>query len=494
MGFVSRRLAGRARNLDIKTSADLAAFLRGSRETWSGANVSPSEAQKDAAWVAGLRDIAEDIGKLPFIAYYPGDDRRRAADSPWWTVIHDRVSRGWTSQAFREHLTYWAQHDGDAFALQVPSATQRVELIPFKRGLVRAEALSDGHFVYHVEGMDEPLPARRVFHLRGFASAYDGGADQFRMAREDIGLSLAMERHAGTFFKNGAVLGGVVEHPAEMSDAAFDRLKASLNEDYSGENSHNWLILEEGAKVSTAGSPVDPEKSQLLEARKFQVTETARRLRLPPHKIGDLEHATFTNIEHQAIEYVQDSLLPWALRWENAFNLQVITDGSVYAELLFDVLLRGDSAVRSNVYASAVQNGWMTQNDVRRRENLPPLDGGDVLLTPLTHATPAERDAKLLNDRSQAAWRLAMTGWDPDDVLAVVGLPPMKFIGKPGKQAVAAQPAPVPAAAQAAQPLELTVNVDMPALQITNEAQPQARITRHIRFEDGRTATVVEEE
>lgn len=432
MGFVSRRLfAPQRKNLDITTSEDLAAFLRGSREVWSGANVTPNEAQKDASWYAGLRDIAEDIGKLPFIAYYPGDDRRRAVDSPWWTVIHDRASRGWTSQAFREHLTYWAQHDGDAFALQVPSATQRVELIPFKRGMVKPEALEDGHFVYHVQGLDEPLPARRVFHLRGFASAYDGGADQFRMAREDIGLSLAMERHAGTFFKNGAVLGGVVEHPAEMSVAAFDRLKASLNEDYSGENSHNWLILEEGAKVSTAGTTADPGKSQLIEGRKFQVTEKARRLRLPPHKIGDLEHATFTNIEHQAIEYVQDSLLPWALRWENAFNLQVITDGSVYAELLFDVLLRGDSEVRSKVYASAIANGWMTQNEARRRENMPPLPGGDVLLTPLNSASPAEREVRITKDRAQTAATLVRAGFAPDEVLVTVGLPAMAWVGIP---------------------------------------------------------------
>ena len=416
-------------NLDIRTSADLAAFLRGNRDTWSGVNVSPAEAQKDAAWFAGLRNVAEDIGKLPFIAYYPGDDRRRATDSPWWPVIHDRASKGWSSQAFREYMTYWAAHDGGAFALQVPSTTQRVELIPFKRGMVTPEYLDDGAVVYHVQGIEEPLAARRIFHLRGFASAIDGGANQFKMASEDIGLSLAMERHAATFFKNGAVLGGIIEHPTEMSDAAFERLKTSLNEDYSGENSHGWLVLEEGATAKEAQS--DNAKSQLIEGRKFQVTEKARRLRLPPHKIGDLEHATFTNIEHQAIEYVQDSLLPWALRWENAYNLQVIADGSVYAELLFDVLLRGDTESRSKVYATAIANGWMTQNEARRRENMPPQAGGDVLLTPLNAATPTERIVRETKDRAQTAATLVKAGFDPVEVLVTVGLPAMTWVGIP---------------------------------------------------------------
>lgn len=422
------RFATRRANLEITTSEGLAAFARGNRETWSGTPVTVVEAEKVAAWEAGLRAISEDIGKLPFILYWKGDDRRRANGNEWWTVVHDRASKGWTSQAFREHMTYWAQHDGDSFALRVESTAQRVELIPFKRGLVTPERLDDGTMIYHVKERERPLRANQVFHLRGFARGHATGLNLYKSSREEIGLSLAMERHAGTVFKNGAQMGGVVEHPGEMSEKAYENLDRSLNDgDFSGENANRWLIVEEGAKAQPFSAEND--KAQLIEGRKFQVTEHARRLRIPPHKVGDLENATFSNIEHQAIEYVTDSLLPWAIRWENAYNQQVITDRDVYAELLFDVLLRGDSKTRSEVYTAAILNGWMTPNEVRRRENMGPIAGGDVTYTPLNTATPDEREAKLTFQRAQAVRLLIQAGFDPDDARVAVKLPAMAYVG-----------------------------------------------------------------
>jgi HK97 family phage portal protein len=327
-------------------------------------------------------------------------------------------------------MTYWAGHDGDSYALKVESRTQGLELVPFKRGVVRPERLDDGAMVYHVADFQEPLGMRRVFHLRGFVTGWERGANTFQMSREEIGLSLAMERHAATFFKNGAVMGGVVKHPGEMSDKAYAHLKESLREEHTGENAHNWLILEENA--DWLPSSAEPQKSQLVEGREFQVRDHARRLRVPPHKLGDLKDATFSNIEHQAIEYVQDSLLPWALRWETAYRMQVLpVAAQVYAELLFDMLLRGDSETRSKVYTAAILNGWMTQNEARRRENLPPLAGGDELFTPLNSATTAEREAKRTYDQARSARQLVDAGYDPAAVLTTVGLPEMEWVGKP---------------------------------------------------------------
>lgn len=427
--FISSLLG--VRNLEITTSEDLAAFLRKGARTYTGMEVGVRDAQAVSSWFAGNRNIAEDIGKLPFILYHAGEDRRRATDSRFWRLVHDRVSTRWTSQAFREYLTFWAQQDGDGYALKEVQRNGEVrELLPFKRGEVEKEVTDDNEFVYHVKlnGKKVTLDRRRIFHLSGFAMEYDSGAQLFRMSREDIGLSLATERHGGAFFGNGAQPSGGFKIPAALSDQAYNRLRDSLHEETTGANAWSPLLLEEGAEWQQF--EVSNEQSQFLETRKFQVVEHARRLRIPPHKVSDLERATFSNIEHQAIEYVQDSLLPWALRWESAFNYQVINSPAVYAEMLFDVLLRGDSDTRAKVYAAAIQNGWMTQNDVRRRENLPPVAGGDVLFSPLNQATPRDRELAQLKLQTESLGNLIRAGFEPLDSLKVCGLPAIAHTGR----------------------------------------------------------------
>ncbi len=421
MGLVSRLLGT---NLEITSSSELAALLRGGRETWSGLDVSVSEAMKVSAWYAGHANVAEDIGKMPFLLYHSGEKRERATTSPYWRLVHDRWSSRWTSQQGREFMTFWARHDGDAYALKSPrGASVPRELIPFPRGKVEKDEIDDGEFIYRVKlnGENELLTRRDVFHLEGFALNHDSGANLFKMSQEDIGLSLATERHGGTFFGNGAVTSLIVSHPGEMSDSAYDRLKLSLNEDHTGANAHRALLIEEGAKAEKAGAT--NEESQFLQTRQFQVTDLARRLRLPPHKVGDNSHATFSNIEHQTIEYHVDTLLPWALRWENAFNQQIIGSNAVYAELLLDSLMRADSKTRAEFYTMAINNGWMTENEVRRRENLPPVEGGDDLYTQLNLATQRDRELSQLKLQTESLGNLIGAGFEPEASLDVVGLP-----------------------------------------------------------------------
>lgn len=429
MRIISRLIGAEPQNLELKTSADLAAFLHGGIETWTGMQIGIQDAQKVSSWFAANANIAIDIGKLPFVVYRSGEARERATNSPYWRLVHDRWSTRWTSQQGREFMTFWAQQDGDAYALKNIMDGQVREMIPFKRGEVQKDTNELGEFVYKVKlnGRTETLSRREVFHLEGFAMNWDGGAQLFKLSREDISLALASERHGAAYFGNGGTTSGGLKIPGELSDQAYRRLKESL-EDIRGSNAWNPLLLEGGAAWEQFG--LDMEKSQFLETRKFQVSESARRVRTPPHKVGDMEHATFSNIEHQAIEYVQDSLLPWALRWENAFNYQVIGSSSVYAEMLFEVLLRGDSKTRSEVYASAVQNGWMTENEIRRRENLPPLPGGDVLLTQSNLWTARDRDLNQLKMQVDAVGGLIKAGFEPTDSLAAVGLRPIAHTGR----------------------------------------------------------------
>ncbi len=126
--------------------------------------------------------------------------------------------------------------------------------------------------------------------------------------------------------------------------------------------------------------------SQYIETRKFQIEDIARIFRIPPHKIGHLESATFSNIEHQGLEFVTGTLMPWIRRIEQSIYRDLLTERErpkYYAELLVDGLLRGDSAARAAFYQTAIGAPWMTINEGRALENRDPLPGGDELILPL---------------------------------------------------------------------------------------------------------------
>jgi hypothetical protein len=177
-----------------------------------------------------------------------------------------------------------------------------------------------------------------------------------------------------------------------MSDEAQKRLQRNWNAQYQGlENAHRTAIVEEGMEVAQVGIP--PNEAQFLETRKFQIQEVARWYRVPPHMLADLDRATFSNIEHQSLDFVIHTLTPWLERWEQEIFRSLLTPserGRYFAEHLVTALLRGDIASRYEAYAVGRSNGWLSANDIRRLENMNPIDGGDVYLVPL-NMIPADQ-------------------------------------------------------------------------------------------------------
>ena len=143
-------------------------------------------------------------------------------------------------------------------------------------------------------------------------------------------------------------------------------------------------VLEEGMKYHTIG--IAPEDAQFLETRKYQVNEICRIFRVPPHLVGDLERATFSNIEHQSIEFVQHTIRPWLVRWEQAISRSLLDEKErliYFAKFNVDGLMRGDYKSRMEGYAIGRQNGWLSINDIRRLEDMslvPAEKGGDDYL------------------------------------------------------------------------------------------------------------------
>ena len=394
-GLISRALApSRPSNLQITTPQELAAFLNRGSETWSGVEVTEQTAMNVSAFFAGIRYVSEDIAKLPWPVYRSeaDGDRVRAKDSPYWALLHDSPNGWMDSQQFRELGTAIALLRGDFVCLQgVPRRDTTRELLPLKPGHVVIEQLPDYGIVYHVRmssGEVKDFPQRDVFHFRGFS--FDGvhGVSILSVARQALGLALSIQKHGSGTFKNGAHPSGVFKHPGELSDRAYTRLKEDLDS-LKGEGAGGALILEDGMDWTQIG--MSNEDAQFLGSAQFSVTEFCRYIRIAPHKLFDLSHATFSNIEMQSIEYVQDTLYTWGRRWDLAAKRQVI--GALrpeYAEINYEALLTPTTADRFAAYRIAAGRPWMTGNEIRRAENLPQMEDDesmDTAVLPLNLST-----------------------------------------------------------------------------------------------------------
>ena len=215
-----------------------------------------------------------------------------------------------------------------------------------------------------------------------FSLLYLVGYSPIALAKNAIGISIACEEYGASFFGNGASPSGVLEHPGVIKNP--ERVRDAWQRAYGGRNAHKVAVLEEGMKFTPIAIPNN--EAQFLETRKFQIEEIARMYRVPLHMIGDLDHATFSNVEHLSLDFVKYSLDPWIVRWEQSLQKALLSDsekGQYFIKFNVDGLLRGDYASRMQGYATARQNGWMSANDIRELENLdriPAEDGGDLYL------------------------------------------------------------------------------------------------------------------
>jgi HK97 family phage portal protein len=378
-------------------------WFSGGTSNSAGVRVDHDTALTYSPFFAGVRVISEDVGSLPFPLYERVGERgkKRADGHPLFNVLRNEANPMMSSQQLREtlqgHALMWG--NGVAQVVTHPRTGVVEELWPLRPDRLRicVKWLPGGRFTKvfqyrdDVNGIYATLLPDEVLHIAGLG--YDGvrGYPIVEYAAHSIGLGLATEMHGAKVFSNGSAPGGALTHPGVLSPEARGRMAADWeNIHRSINNAHRVAILEEGVTWQAVGMPND--SAQFLETRKLQVTEAARWLRLPPHKIGDLDRATFSNIESQQIDYVASALRTWLVRWEQAVHTQLLTTeekGRYYAEHLLDALLRGDTLSRYQAYAIGRQWGWLSTNDVRAPENLNPVEGGDTYLVPM-NMVPAD--------------------------------------------------------------------------------------------------------
>ena len=350
--------------------------LMGEWHNVAGVNVTAETAlEVPAVWCA-VNFIAGTFASLPLQVFArDGENRKLAKSDPLYGILHDAPNDEWTSFAWRKYSMVNTLTRGRSLTFIERNKAGRVmnlwPLDPTKTTIERVDGRK--RYIYQDGSRKVIYHANEVLDVP-FMLAPDGVShvDPISKLKGAVGLALALDEYARKFFANGGVpplaLYGPMPSPAAASRAAADVTKAV--QDANAER-RNVLIMPAGHELKPVG--IDPQKSQMEEARRFQVEEIARVFDIPPVFLQDLTHGTFSNTEQQDLHFVKHTLRQWLKAWEDEMNLKLFAprNRSKFVEFNLDALMRGDFKTRMEGYARAIQTAQLTPNEVRGMENWP---------------------------------------------------------------------------------------------------------------------------
>lgn len=372
------------------TAARVIEWLGGEASV-TGVRMTPEQSLRQAAVYSCVRIISEDVASLPLITYRRlAQGKDRAVDHPLFVLLHDSPNPHMTAMQCRETMQGHLLLRGNAYAqIERDEVGRIVGLWPLHPDRMDTPVLSQaGTLLYsyrRANGEPVALTQSDVLHLRGLSPDGIMGYSPIALHRETLGNAQAMLEYGARFFGNNSQPGGYLsKKEGRINEDTAKRLKDSWEAAHRGlDNAHRVAVLEEGLEWHQIG--LSNEDSQYLDSRKFSRSEIAGIFRVPPHKIGDLERATFSNIEEQGIDYV-NSLSPFLRQWAQAIRRDLLTTRQYPRyEVAFDTdeLTQASITVKYAAMAVLRQNGLASANDILRKLNENPIgtaDGGDVYL------------------------------------------------------------------------------------------------------------------
>ena len=353
----------------------------------TGESVTATNAMQISAVFACVRLIASTMATVPLLLYRRLEDgssrKERAPEHPLYRVLHDAPNREMSACEFFEFMTMHLELRGNAYAEIVRNQRGDVqELWPLRPDRMEPRRVEQAlvYLYRRPDGTSHLFDADEILHLRALPTDGIMGLSVIDQCQESLGLSKASDKYAAKFFSNSAMPSALLSVPEgkALSAEAKARLAADWRAAYGNlDNAQRVAILEHG--LSYQQISVTPEQAQFLESRKYNVRDIARLFGVPAHLIGDLEQATFSNIEHQSLEFVMHTIRPRCVRIEQAIKRQCLKDDdqqSFFAEFLLDALVRGDLKTRYEAYQIARMNGWMNADEIRAKENMNPIEDG----------------------------------------------------------------------------------------------------------------------
>lgn len=337
-----------------------------------------------AAW-ACVNLLAGTISSLPLMVYRTGPNGARtvARDHALYRVLHDSPNFDQTAVDFWEFGAAALELTGNMHARIERSGGKVVALLPiYERVTARFDG-ADIRYRWTEDGRAYDLPQSEVFHVRGFGGNPLGGLSTLAYGRHTFGLARDIDKAARETFRNGMRPSGTLTFEKFLTTEQREIAEKKLVEKFAGAmNAGRPMVLEGGTKWEQL--TINPEDAQMLESRAFSIEEVCRFFGVPPHMVGHTEKTTSwgTGLEQQTLGFQKFTLRRRLKRIEQAAEKQLLTPNDraqgITVEFNLEGLLRGDSKARSDFYASGLMNGWMTINEVRALENMPPVPGGDI--------------------------------------------------------------------------------------------------------------------
>lgn len=395
-------LALKGAGLSLTNPADWATL--GIGPTWAKVNVSEMTQLKiTTAWSA-IRLIAEAVGTLPLHLYRTTDKgRERAKDDPRYELVRWQPCDYLTAPEWKESMVVSLATVGQAYnpVTRFESTGRIIEIQPVHKSRVQPEVQRDGSILYWLtdrNGQRKALRRRDVLPVRGFGGAGElEGFAPHQMHSNSLALSVALEKYAAEFFGSGGRPQGVLKTKAEFPGESRDQIRANFAKYLQESRASGELpVLDSETDYQAISTPNN--EAQFIESRKLQVAEVARIYRVPLHMLMETDKASYNNTEQANKHFLDYTLLAYLTRIEASLNSCLLDSSERRAGMYFEFdvsnLLRGDSSARADQYLKLRQASAITGNEIRDRENLPRMEGGDDLYAPLNMA-PVD----LLRDR-----------------------------------------------------------------------------------------------
>ena len=402
----------------------------------SGTVVNPETVFRVNAIFSAVSLISDTISTLPVDSYIRRDGARFAfRPRPAWVQQPDVDT---TKEAFYGSLIVSLLLDGNGFVRVFRDGAGRVvNMTVLNPAKVEIRKDKVGGVTYIYEGEGKPLNKNELLHIPDVVRPGETrGISRVTALKDNFGLALALESYAARFFGQGASTQGIIEFPGNLTPEQAKQLVDGFDARHKGfRKAHKTGVLSGGAKY--VNTSVENDKAQFIDSRRMAVEDVARAFNIPPHLLGLPGTNTYSSVEQNNIAFVTHTLRPIVQKLESAFTpLMVNEPGGTTAFIKFtlDGLLRGDANSRFTAYSTGLQAGYLTINDIRRLEDLPPVDGGEIIRVPLASVNIDAAELVATDKRVNMAQKLVNSGYDPADVLAVMGLPPILHTGLPTVQ------------------------------------------------------------
>ncbi|MDH2052860.1 phage portal protein [Achromobacter marplatensis] len=353
------------------TGLDDPAFLEFLRHGQRG---EASRMLRNTAALRCLSLVGNGLGMLPTNLYHSGDEKRAAKEHPAYKLLRFKPNPWQTPMEFKSQMQLLLETEGNAYARIIRAGGRPIHLVPFEKGRVQGKLTDAWRMQYRCtteNGGTLTLDQDEILHVRDLSLDGIVGLSKRQLSTEVFELAEQAQRAAANVFKTGVMAGGAIEVPNALSDTAYRRMKESLTAEYSGaENANKWMIAEEGAKANRFSSTASD--AQQIENRNHQIEEVARLYGVPRPLLMMDDTSWGSGIEQLAIFFVQYTLAPRFVAWEQALARSLLTDRereTLYFKFNERALMRGTLKDQADYFAKALGAGghqpWHTANEVR---------------------------------------------------------------------------------------------------------------------------------